>query len=31
MLYAIGLIVCIIIAIRAAKKGDCVEYHPWWD
>lgn len=31
MLELIGLIVVIVIAVRLTKKGEYIEYQPWWD
>ena len=31
MFELIGFIVVLVIAIRLTKKGEYIEYKPWWD
>lgn len=31
MLELIGFIVVLVITIRLTKKGESIEYKPWWD
>lgn len=31
MLEFIGFIIALVAAIKLTKKGEYIEYHPWWD
>lgn len=31
MLELIGFIFVLVVAIRLTKKGEYIEYKPWWD
>lgn len=31
MLEFMGFIIVLVVAIRLTKKGEYIEYKPWWD